>query len=80
MSSFDEQIVSVAREHGSHSIRAISQCQAFQRFEAEHRERIAAIERADERRLAERIAAIKAKDAVSRGSEMLFELRSAPCP
>jgi hypothetical protein len=54
-------------------VRAASQktsaFRAVDRFEAEQREQVAAIERAGERRMAERMAAIKAKDTASSASE-----------
>ena len=57
-----------------------SACPAVDRFAAEQREQVAAIERAGERRMAERMAAIKAKDAASSAGEKLLKNRSDPCP
>ena len=57
-----------------------SACPAFDRFAAEQREQVEAIERAGERRMAERIAAIKEKDAASSAGDKLWNNKSDPCP
>jgi hypothetical protein len=80
MSPFDQPSVALFMRDVRAAFQKTSSCPAVDKFEETHREQVEASERAGDRRVAEKMAAIKPKDGASSAGERLCQNRSGPCP